>query len=174
MWPKSNINEHMKALFLIRHAKSSWDNPMQNDFDRPLNARGLKDAPMMAQRLLERKIKIDAFFSSPAVRAKQTCSLFMQTFKVDEAAMHLQSQLYLAAPDVFMQTITNIPASVSSAAIFSHNNGITEFANTLTNASIDNMPTCSVFAVKAEIDNWKDFAKTKKEFWFFDYPKLQH
>ncbi|MEJ8841380.1 histidine phosphatase family protein [Lacibacter sp. H375] len=163
----------MKSLFLIRHAKSSWDNPTQNDFDRPLNARGLKDAPVMAKRLLDRKIKIDAFISSPAIRAKQTCSLFMKTFKVDEAAMHLQSQLYLAAPDVFMQTIINIPAAISTAAIFSHNEGITEFANTLTSTSIDNMPTSSVFAVKAEIDNWKDFAKAKKEFWFFDYPKLQ-
>ena len=173
MWLQSNINEHMKSLLLIRHAKSSWDNPMQNDFDRPLNARGLKDAPMMAQRLLDRKIKIDAFFSSPAIRAKQTCSLFMQAFKVDETIMQLQSQLYLAAPDVLMQTIISMPTSISSAAIFSHNNGITEFANTLTSTGIDNMPTCSVFAVKADTDNWKDFAKAKKEFWFFDYPKLQ-
>lgn len=162
----------MKSLLLIRHAKSSWDNPTQNDFDRPLNARGLKDAPMMAQRLLDRKVKIDAFFSSPAVRAKQTCLLFMKTFKVEEAAVHLQSQLYLASPDVFMQSITNMPDSVSSAAIFSHNNGLTEFANTLTNTTIDDMPTCSVFGVKAEIDKWKDFEKAEKEFWFFDYPKL--
>jgi phosphohistidine phosphatase len=163
----------MKSLLLIRHAKSSWDNPAQNDFDRPLNARGLKDAPMMAQRLHDRKIKIDAFFSSPAVRAKQTCLFFMKAFKVDESDVHLQSQLYLAVPDVFMQSILNIPDSVSSAAIFSHNDGITEFANTLTNTRIDNMPTCSVFAVKTDIGNWKDFKKAKKEFWFFDYPKMQ-
>ena len=162
----------MKALLLIRHAKSSWDNPVQNDFDRPLNARGLKDAPMMAQRLLDRKVKIDGFFSSPAVRAKQTCSLFMEAFKVDESKIHLLSQLYLAVPDVFMQTIVNIPDLVSCAAIFSHNDGITEFANTLTNTHVDNMPTCSVFAVKADIETWKDFTKAKKEFWFFDYPKL--
>jgi phosphohistidine phosphatase len=162
----------MKSLFLIRHAKSSWDNPMQNDFDRPLNARGLKDAPMMAERLLDRKLKIDAFFSSPAVRAKQTCLLFMQAFKASETSIQLQSQLYLAEPEVFMQSIINFPASISSAAIFSHNNGITAFANTLTSTSIDDMPTCSVFALKADIENWKDFAKAKKEFWFFDYPKL--
>ncbi len=162
----------MKSLLLIRHAKSSWDNPTQNDFDRPLNARGLNDAPMMAQRLLDRKVKIDAFFSSPAVRAKQTCSLFMEVYNIDKTAIQLQSQLYLAAPDVFMQTITNIPDSVSSAAIFSHNNGISEFVNTLTNTTIDDMPTCSVFGVKAGIETWKDFAKAKKEFWFFDYPKL--
>jgi phosphohistidine phosphatase len=162
----------MKSLLLIRHAKSSWDNPTQNDFDRPLNARGLKDAPIMAQRLIDRKVKIDAFFSSPAVRAKQTCLLFMETFKIEETALQLQSQLYLATPEVFMQSITNFPDSVSSAAIFSHNNGITEFANTLTETTIDDMPTCSVFAMKAEIETWKDFAKGKKEFWFFDYPKL--
>lgn len=163
----------MKSLLLIRHAKSSWDNPTQNDFDRPLNARGLKDAPVMAQRLLDRKVKIDAFFSSPAVRAKQTCLLFMDAFKRDEAALHLQSQLYLATAEVFMQSVTNIPDTVSSAAIFSHNNGITEFANTLTDTIIDDMPTCSVFAVKTDAASWKDFDKAKKEFWFFDYPKLQ-
>lgn len=128
----------------------------------------------MAHRLLARKVKIDAFFSSPAVRARQTCTLFMEVFNAAETGLQLQSQLYLAEPDVFMQTITNIPGSVSSAAIFSHNNGITEFANTLTNTTIDDMPTCSVFAVKADIETWKDFAKAKKEFWFFDYPKLQH
>lgn len=162
----------MKSLFLIRHAKSSWDNPMQNDFDRPLNARGLKDAPMIADRLLERKIKIDAFISSPAKRARQTCELFMHAFKKDAESMILQSQLYLAGPEVFLQTIKELPAAISHAAIFSHNNGITEFANTLSATHIDNMPTCSVFAVHAPIENWSDFAKAKKEFWFFDYPKL--
>jgi phosphohistidine phosphatase len=164
----------MKSLLLIRHAKSSWDNPMQNDFDRPLNARGLKDAPKMAERLLKRKIKIDAFISSPAVRAKQTCSFFMQAYKADESKMQLQSQLYLAVPDIFLQTVLDIRDSVSCAAIFSHNDGITEFANTLTTTIIDNMPTCSVFAVRADIANWKDFAEAEKEYWFFDYPKLQH
>jgi len=163
----------MKSLLLIRHAKSSWDNPMQNDFDRPLNARGIKDAPKMAERLLKRKIKIDVFISSPAVRAKQTCSFFMQVYKADESNMQLQSQLYLAEPEVFLKTIEHISDTNSCAAIFSHNDGITEFANTLTNTRIDNMPTCSVFAVKADIVNWKDFAKAKKEYWFFDYPKLE-
>ena len=162
----------MKTLLLIRHAKSSWEDAQQNDFDRPLNARGLKDAPMIADRLLERKIKIDAFISSPAKRAKQTCELFMHAFNKDAESMILQSQLYLAGPEVFLQTIKELPAGISHAAIFSHNNGITEFANTLSATHIDNMPTCSVFAVHAPIEHWSDFAKAKKEFWFFDYPKL--
>nr|WP_294903233.1 histidine phosphatase family protein [uncultured Lacibacter sp.] len=164
----------MKILYLVRHAKSSWDSPTQNDFDRPLNARGIKDAPLMARRLLDRKVKIDAFISSPAVRAKQTCLAFMDVFERDPSQIQLQSQLYLAEPDVFTQAIAAIPPAVSSAAVFSHNNGLTDYANTLSNASVDHMPTCSIFAVKADINDWKDFAKAKKEFLFFDYPKLQH
>lgn len=162
----------MKSLLLIRHAKSSWDNHLQNDFDRPLNPRGLKDAPMIANRLLERKVKIDAFISSPAKRAKQTCEFFMQVYKKAPESMILQSQLYLAEPAVFLQTIKQLPEGIAHAAIFSHNNGITEFANTLSATQVDNMPTCSVFAVNALIEHWSDFEKAKKEFWFFDYPKL--
>ena len=59
----------MKKLLLVRHAKSSWDDPFQKDFDRPLNERGHSDAPLMAKRLLKQDIDIDAFVSSTAVRA---------------------------------------------------------------------------------------------------------
>ena len=163
----------MKTLLLIRHAKSSWDDPTQNDFDRPLNTRGLKDAPMMAKRLRDKKIKIDAFISSPANRAKKTCTLFMETFGTDDNRLILQSQLYLATPVVFFETISKFDSSIEHAAIFSHNSGITEFANHLTHIKIDNMPTCSVFAVKVDVRSWTDFKKAQKEFWFFDYPKLQ-
>jgi len=162
----------MKTLLLIRHAKSSWDDPSQNDFDRPLNTRGLKDAPMMAKRLLEKKVKIDAFISSPANRAKKTCALFMETFGTNENSMILQSQLYLATPSVFFETISKLDSSIEHAAIFSHNSGITEFANHLSHLKVDNMPTCSVYAIKMEGKSWTDFKKNPKEFWFFDYPKL--
>jgi phosphohistidine phosphatase len=162
----------MKILLLIRHAKSSWDDPAQKDFDRPLNARGLKDAPMMARRLLDKKVKIDAFISSPAKRAKKTCELFMKEYKANEDKIILQSKLYMAEPDLFFQTIKKIDPAVEHAVIFSHNNGITEFVNRLTKVRIDNMPTCSVFAIKIHSNHWTDFEKAEKEFWFFDYPKL--
>jgi phosphohistidine phosphatase len=60
---------------------------------------------------------------------------------------------------------------VNTIALFSHNNGITEFANSLGVARIDNMPTCSIFAFTIDSDTWSDFRKAKKEFLFFDYPK---
>lgn len=164
--------QHMKSLLLIRHAKSSWDNPQQNDFDRTLNARGLKDAPAMAKKLADQNIQIDAFLSSPAVRAKQTCEFFLEAFNKGENEIQLLSQLYLPEPSVFEETIVSLPDSVGTVAIFSHNNGITEFANQLTEAKIDNMPTCCIFSVKIETDSWSKFAKAKKNFWFVDYPKL--
>jgi len=74
----------MKSVIIIRHAKSSWDNIIHSDFDRQLNERGHHDAPMMADRLLDKKIKIDAFISSPAKRAITTAAYFAQAFDVNE------------------------------------------------------------------------------------------
>ena len=76
----------MKTLILVRHAKSDWGDPLLRDFDRPLNERGKKDAPKMAERLLERKIKIDAFISSPARRAAKTATLFAEAFGKKKAS----------------------------------------------------------------------------------------
>jgi phosphohistidine phosphatase len=73
----------MKSILMIRHAKSSWDDPGQPDFDRPLNERGKQDAPSMAKRLLEKSVAIDAFISSPAKRARKTASLFAAEYKYE-------------------------------------------------------------------------------------------
>ncbi|HEY9363824.1 MAG TPA: histidine phosphatase family protein [Chitinophagaceae bacterium] len=161
----------MKQLILIRHAKSSWAMPAMEDIDRPLNDRGKKDAPVMAKRLLEKKINIDAFISSPAKRAKKTARLFTKEFGVDKKEIILSDELYMASTDAFYQVIENTKNKFETIAVFSHNPGITAFANLLTNLRIDNMPTCSVFAVKIAIDKWSDFRQARKEFWLFDYPK---
>ncbi len=70
----------MKTLLLVRHAKSSWNDLTLSDFDRPLNDRGKDDAPQMAKRIKDKKIKIDLFISSPAKRAKKTANIFMEIF----------------------------------------------------------------------------------------------
>ena len=162
----------MKTLLLIRHGKSSWDDISQSDFERPLNERGKTDAPKMAARLRKRDIKIDAFISSPAKRAKKTAEYFIKEFDEKTDDIILVSALYDAGTNNFSDTVKDIDDKYKSAAIFSHNPGITDFANQLVDkANIDNMPTCSIFAVKADVEKWKDFSKAKKEFLFFDYPK---
>ena len=163
----------MKTLLLIRHAKSSWDNFTLSDFERPLNERGKTDAPRMAKRL-RKNVKIDAFISSPAKRAKKTAEFFIKEFDRDKDEIIFISSLYDASVSDFNAAIKTIDDKYDTVAIFSHNPGITQVANELiSGADIDNMPTCSVFAVTAGVDKWKDFSKTKKVFLFFDYPKKE-
>lgn len=161
----------MKQLILVRHAKSDWNSAAASDFDRPLNERGKRDAPVMAKRLKERKIPVDMFVASPAKRAAKTAKVFAEVFGRDKDEIIFRKELYMAHPQVFFEVVAQTDDKHSTIALFSHNNGLTEFANLLTDARIDNIPTCGIFAVKADCNSWKDFTDAKKEFLFFDYPK---
>ena len=161
----------MKQLLIIRHAKSDWSNPLHSDFERTLNDRGNKDAPMMARRLKEKNILIDLFVSSTATRAFTTAKYFANTFDKKEKDILQIEELYHASANIFYKTIERLNDSFNVVAIFSHNPGITDFVNSLTNTRIDNLPTCGVFAIKIEAENWSLFSTAKKEFLFFDYPK---
>lgn len=159
-------------LLIIRHAKSSWGDASLKDFDRPLNIRGHRDAPEMAARLLDKKIHIDAFVSSTAIRALTTAAYFAKAYGRKEKDIIKVPELYHAAIPVFYSTIASFDNAFASVALFSHNPGITAFVNGLSDARIDDMPTCAVFAVTADINNWKDFADAERSFFFFDYPRL--
>jgi phosphohistidine phosphatase len=161
----------MKKLLLVRHAKSSWDSISQEDFNRPLNDRGHRDAPKMAKRLLKEDVKIDAFISSPAVRALSTAEYFAEAYGFKKKNVIQEPVLYHPESKFFFEIISGISDDHKTVAIFSHNPGITEFVNQLCSTRIDDMPTCAIFAVKADIKSWKDFEVSKKEFWFFDFPK---
>ena len=164
----------MKTVLLIRHAKSSWEDLYLADFDRPLNDRGKADAPAMAKRLLDKKIQIDSFISSPAKRAKKTAEIFAEYFDTKKSEIILVPSLYEAGETNFYDAIANAPKKSDSIAVFSHNPGITDFANKLTATRIDNMPTCSVFAVHVNIKDWSAFKEATKDFYFFDFPKSIH
>ena len=160
----------MKLLLLIRHAKSSWNFDVE-DFDRPLNQRGENDAPVMAKRLIERDIKIDAFVSSPAKRAFTTATIFAHAYDKKKKNIIVVDSLYEATIDDFYNAIATLDDEYKTVALFSHNPGITDFANRLNAGAIDDMPTCAIFAVRADIKKWEDFSTSKKELLFFDYPK---
>jgi phosphohistidine phosphatase len=162
----------MKTLYLVRHAKSSWENFLVKDFDRPLNERGNKAAPQMAKKLLKRNIEIDVFISSNALRAKSTALHFAKAYAKKEKEIILVPQLYLAPPAIFFEVIKTFDNKYNNAAVFAHNPGITDFANQLTTTHINDMPTCAVFALTIHCSNWIDFDTAEKSFLFFDYPKL--
>ncbi len=160
-----------KQVFLIRHAKSSWANPMQSDFDRPLNERGEEDAPMMGKRLKEKKIYPDLIIASAAKRTRQTAKRIAKAIGYDKEKIDLQPRIYHCESEMYRQVISSIGEEVATAFIIGHNPGITGFVNSLSELfAIDNMPTCGI--VGARFDGvWSDFSVAKKEVFLFDYPK---
>lgn len=162
----------MKILLLIRHAKSSWNDTSLRDIDRTLNARGKQDASDMGKRLKHKKITIDLFVTSPAKRAKKTAILFMNELGAKEDELVLIDELYEAHIENYRNVIKSLPDKKNIIALFAHNPGITDFINSLDIAPLPDMPTCGVYAIAIDTKHWADFKNSKKDFLFFDYPKM--
>lgn len=160
----------MKTLLIIRHAKAETVLSLP-DFERPLNDQGNNDATEMAMRLLQKNIKIDAFISSPAKRAKKTAQLFAEVYGNREEEIIEISDLYQAPSEIFYDLVKEIDERFHHIAVFGHNPGITHFANSLSSFRVNNMPTCAVFAVQCNISCWADFTRSKNEFLLYEYPK---
>lgn len=145
----------MRTLFLIRHAKSSWDSPGLRDFDRTLNDRGRHDAPLMAQVLVKQDVKPDLIVSSPAKRALSTARFFAHAFGIAEADIVQVPEVYEASPRDILQVIMQFPDAAHTVLLFGHNPTFTEVANYFSEAMIDNVPTCGIVQVESSADAWK-------------------
>lgn len=161
-----------RLLCMIRHAKSSWKEPGQADYDRPLNDRGQRDAPMMGAKLKELGIKPDLIISSTAKRAQATARKIAGAIGYDKDAIRWVDKLYHCGPDTFEEVIYGLDASINTVFIVAHNPGITEFVNQLSPSfRIDNMPTCGIVGASFAVDEWSDFDTAEKEIILFEYPK---
>lgn len=161
----------MKTVVLVRHAKSSWAHPQMRDFDRPLNDRGLNDAPMMGKLMHDLGLIPDLILSSTAERAHTTAYLFAQQLQIDPETIALRDELYHAPPATFYEVLQQLNDQFNTVYVFAHNNGISEFAALQEVALIDEMPTCAVFAFQVMTDRWIDFKNAPKKFLLFDRPK---
>lgn len=161
----------MKRLLVIRHAKTHPAHLGQKDIDRMLNERGLQDAPRMAQRLVERGITIDAFISSTANRAYATACFFAAAYQVPESGVQKIAAMYHPDTENLFRIVSRLPDTVDTAALFSHNPGLTDFVNLLSDIRIDHLPTCGIFAVAADIKQWSEFKAATRYFFFYDQPK---
>jgi phosphohistidine phosphatase len=164
----------VKTLFIVRHAKSSWDDPSLNDFSRPLNERGEKDAPRMGKRLKEKEITVDLMISSPAERAIKTCEAMAQVLEYPKGKIREEKKLYHAGADQILEILKSTKEPHDVVMIFGHNPGLTEFANHLLNQTIMNIPTAGVVAGKLKIETWKEIAFGCGEILFFDFPKSKN
>ncbi len=148
----------MRTLYLIRHAKSSWGNPGLRDHDRPLNERGLHDAPKMAQLLVEQGVQPDLLVSSPAKRAFTTALFFAEAFKLEAEKVLREPNIYEAFPQDILRIISELPESSQTVLLFGHNPTFTEVANHfIENDFIENVPTCGVVKITSTAASWREF-----------------
>jgi phosphohistidine phosphatase len=142
----------MKRLFIVRHAKSSWDDASLADFDRPLNDRGRAAAPMMGAVLAARGWRPDLIISSPAARAIATAELIREAAAFD-APLTMDDRIYEASPNTLREVAASLDGSHRAVMFVGHNPGIEGFIRFLTGAE-ERMPTASVADIHLEIDAW--------------------
>lgn len=151
----------MKRLTLLRHAKSSWDEPDADDFDRPLNDRGRKAARRMGKALKHRKIHFDVAIASTAARVRETLDGLEETYGDFLFPVHFDQRVYLASSDELLRIVRALPADAERALIVGHNPGLERLAITLTADDDDlrhkveeGLPTAALVEIELPVDQW--------------------
>ena len=144
----------MKNLFLLRHAKSSWDNAALGDFDRPLSKRGISNAIQLSEYIQKHSISFDLVLSSPSERTQSTLDLVMSSLDPIPSS-NLKECIYHASAPSLIQLITEQDDEINNLLIIGHNPGLHILTETLTNESIVKFPTCA-FAKITNFNHWKD------------------
>jgi len=150
----------MKTLYLVRHAKSSWEFDL-TDHQRPLNDRGLRDAPRVAAYVAEKMKLPDFVMSSDAMRAKTTAFFFAQAFGINENDIVLNQKLYDFGGSQLIQEIRACNDTIDCLMVFGHNNAMTNVVNTYGDRYTDNVPTAGFTAIQFETEHWADINQGK-------------
>ena len=160
----------MLTLTLFRHAKSSWTSTASGDHARPLNNRGLRDAPLMAQELLKRGLAPDRCLVSSAQRTRETAAACIEAGLVRESNVVFFDELYLASPETLLDVAQTdflcqaVPPK--HVLVMAHNPGLETLANNLSDFETGTLPTAAVahFKVHAEDFAVLNTANTSLEF----------
>lgn len=144
----------MRTLFILRHAKSSWDNADSSDFDRPLNKRGLETAPFVGEMIRRNNFQIDSIISSPAKRAEQTAILVREAAQI-KAEILFNDRIYEASPHRLLQIASELDDEIAAPMFVGHNPGLEGLIKMLTE-EIEPMPTAALAVIDLKIDSWKE------------------
>lgn len=161
----------MKKLYLIRHAKSSWENPALSDAERPLNKRGKKDAPRMARHLSEMNVHPDCMLCSPAKRAVKTAHILAEILGYPEEKIRIEPVIYNGDITNHMQLVHEMQDALQEVFFIGHNPAITLLANFLTATTIENMATCGIACIAFDVKSWSRLDKGTGKLLFYEYPK---
>jgi len=159
----------MKTLYIVRHAKSSWEYKSIKDIDRPLKERGINDAHLMSKYLCKKTERPDVFIASSANRALHTAIIFCENFDYPISNLQIKKQLYSFSDGYLIKTVKALDDSFNSAIIFSHDHGINSFVNNFGSTPIAHVPTCGIVALKFNEKHWKNIKKGKTK--MIEFPK---
>lgn len=146
----------MKTLFVLRHAKSSWENPDASDFDRQLNEQGLKTTPIMGDTMLKNHFQPATIISSPAKRAKQTAVLIREAAQI-ECPIKYDERIYEASPHRLLEVISELDENKGSAMLIGHNPGLEGLIKILT-GEIQSMSTAALAVIDLDKENWNEIS----------------
>ncbi len=161
----------MKTLYILRHAKSSWEFDELSDHDRPLNKRGRTDAPLMGRELASRGEAPALIISSPAVRALTTANLVGKELGYDPDHILIDDRIYGADKKTLLEVVRESPAEIDSVMLVGHNEALTEFANMLSPEVIGSIPTAGLVALSFNCESWYEIDRDNASYKFFDFPK---
>lgn len=167
----------MKLVTLMRHAKSSWENPAASDFERTLNARGIKDAPVMGSRLIKRSCVPDFILCSTAARARATADAIHSVLleesdnSVGNIEIEYTDDIYEASAGTLLSLIENTAESARHLMLVGHNPGMEQLGAILNEGTMTTMPTCAVAHFTVDCESWNEITSAGTTRVFFDYPK---
>ncbi len=160
----------MKVICLVRHAKSSRDDPSLRDFDRPLNVRGKKQAPWLGRRLKESNVHPGVVISSPARRAMATAEILAEEIRYPPEKIITEPEIYESGVPAILKVVGNIARDHDVAVVVGHNPALSDLINYLSRRELDELPTAGIVGLKFNVDSWKKIARGKGEVLFYDAP----
>jgi phosphohistidine phosphatase len=166
-----NIHFFMKTIYIVRHAKSSWNMIDIPDEQRPLLEKGRKRTWKVIDYLHENHIKVDHIISSHAVRALETAKMLADGLKFPVENIKLDPHIYHADDESILTQLNDLPVHFNSVMIVGHNPSLTDFVNIFLKSPIENLPTSGVVSLTFETDNWKKLATAGRKTNFILFPK---
>ncbi len=165
------MNPSGKILILVRHAKSSWDDPRLADVDRPLNRRGQHDAPAMGQWLAAREERPQRVISSPANRARSTAEHLVRAMDMDPDDILIDDELYFAGIHGMLRALERVDDTHDRVMMVGHNPVMTGLFNQLSGSRLANMPTCAIGIIRFDMPSWGLVDVTDGELLAYQTPK---
>ncbi len=162
----------MKKLFVVRHAKSSWESEEVEDYFRPLKPSGVLDALKVCGFLKRDKVFMpDIILTSPAIRAYSTALIFSKALKIPESKFMLNDGIYESSKQELYAVVKSLDDRFDKVMLFGHDSSLTDFVNSLSLDNLDKIPTSAVVGILLNIDKWNDLEENSGKITHFVSPK---